>query len=90
MLLWIAARVSGRGAATETPIGLVPTESALDWDGLDLSPAERKLLLSVDRHEWSTEVPEIRAFFERFGDRLPRELSGSLESLEADLARVAV
>ena len=90
VLLWIAARVSGRGAATETPIGLVPTESALDWDGLDLSPAERKLLLSVDRHEWSTEVPEIRAFFERFGDRLPRELSGSLESLEADLARVAV
>jgi len=90
VLLWIAARVNGRGAATETPIGLVPTESALDWEGLDLSKAERELLLSVDRHEWSAEIPEIRAFFERFGDRLPRELAGSLATLEADLARVAV
>jgi phosphoenolpyruvate carboxykinase (GTP) len=90
VLLWIAARVAGKGAATETPIGLVPTESALDWDGLDLSPAERKGLLSVDRREWSAEIPEIRAFFERFGDRLPRELAGSLARLEADLARVAV
>ena len=38
VLLWIAARVSGRAAAVETPIGLVPTESSLDWDGLDLTP----------------------------------------------------
>jgi phosphoenolpyruvate carboxykinase (GTP) len=90
VLLWIADRVKGQGGATETPIGLVPTESSLDWNGLELSPADRRLLLSVDRHEWSAEVPEIQAFFERFGDRLPRELSGSLEALEADLSRVAV
>ena len=32
-------------------------------------------LLRVDRDEWAAEVPEIRAFFERFGSRLPAELT---------------
>ena len=36
------------------------------------------------------EVPEIRAFFDRFGDRLPAELAERLATLEQDLARVAV
>jgi GTP-dependent phosphoenolpyruvate carboxykinase len=44
----------------------------------------------VDRGEWAAEVPEIRAFFERFGRRLPAELGRSLSALEEDLARVAV
>ena len=36
------------------------------------------------------EVPEIRAFFSRFGDHLPAELTERLATLERDLARVAV
>jgi phosphoenolpyruvate carboxykinase (GTP) len=88
VLLWIAGRVSGRAAAVETPIGLVPAESSLDWDGLGLTAAERRALLAVDRSEWVAEVQEIRAFFERFGERLPGELSESLGTLEKDLARV--
>jgi len=35
-------------------------------------------------------VPEIRAFFERFGDRLPGELALALATLETDISRVAV
>jgi phosphoenolpyruvate carboxykinase (GTP) len=82
--------VKGRGGAAETPIGLVPTESSLEWDGLSLTAAERSLLLGVDRAEWAAEVPEIRAFFERFGDRLPAEMDRSLTGLEQDISRVAV
>jgi phosphoenolpyruvate carboxykinase (GTP) len=82
-------RVKGRGSATETPIGLVPTVSALDWDGLALSASERQGLLGVDRAEWAAEAPEIRAFFDRFGGRLPAEMERSLSALEQDLARVA-
>ncbi len=89
VLLWMIDRVKGRGSATETPIGLVPTESALDWDGLALAGSERQGLLGVDRAEWAAEVPEIRAFFERFGGRLPAEMERSLSALEQDLARVA-
>jgi phosphoenolpyruvate carboxykinase (GTP) len=90
VLLWMIERVKGQAAAEETPIGLVPTEGALNWDGLRLSAAERQLLLGVDRGEWATEVPEIRAFFDRFGDRLPAELGAGLAALEQDLAKVAV
>jgi phosphoenolpyruvate carboxykinase (GTP) len=90
VLLWMIERVKGGAAAQETPIGLVPTEAALNWDGLNLGAAERQLLLSVDRAEWAAEVPDIRAFFDRFGDRLPAELGAGLQALEQDLSRVAV
>jgi phosphoenolpyruvate carboxykinase (GTP) len=89
-LLWMIDRVKGKAAAEETPIGFVPAESALNWDGLSIPAADRKALLHVDRAEWAAEVPDIRAFFERFGDRLPPELAASLQALEHDLARVAV
>ncbi len=88
VLLWIVERVKGRGGAVETPIGLVPAESSLEWGGLPLSASDRQLLLKVERGEWAAEVPEIRAFFERFGSHLPRELSESLQTLERDLATV--
>jgi phosphoenolpyruvate carboxykinase (GTP) len=90
VLLWMIGRVKGKAAAEDTPIGLVPAESSLDWDGLGLGPAERQQLLRVDRGEWAAEVPEIRAFFSRFGDHLPAELTERLATLEQDLARVAV
>ncbi|HEX5128737.1 MAG TPA: phosphoenolpyruvate carboxykinase (GTP), partial [Usitatibacter sp.] len=90
VLLWMIGRVKGKAAAEDTPIGLVPAETSLDWDGLGLGPAERQQLLRVDRGEWAAEVPEIRAFFSRFGDHLPAELTERLATLEQDLARVAV
>jgi phosphoenolpyruvate carboxykinase (GTP) len=90
VLLWMIERVKGRAAAEETPIGLVPTDGAINWEGLNLTATERQLLLRVDRGEWAAELPEIRAFFERFGDRLPAELGASLATLEQDLAKVAV
>ena len=90
VLLWMIDRAKGRGGAEETPIGLVPTPSALDWDGLDLSRAQRESLLQVDRAEWVAEVPEIRAFFERFSDRLPEELNRSLVALNEQLTTAAV
>jgi phosphoenolpyruvate carboxykinase (GTP) len=90
VLLWMIERVKGSASAQETPIGLVPTEGALNWDGLDLAAAERQLLLSVDRAEWAAEVPDMRAFFDRFGGRLPSELAAGLQALEQDLSKVAV
>ena len=90
VLLWMIGRVQGRAAAEETPIGLVPTEGALDWEGLGLGPAERQQLLRVDRGEWAAEVPEIRAFFERFGGRIPEPLVRSLDSLAQQLSTTTV
>ncbi len=90
VLLWMIDRVKGRGRATETAVGLVPTPDALNLDGLSLTRAEVDELLRVDRDEWAAEVPEIRAFFDRFGDRLPASLNHSLDVLSQQLTTAAV
>jgi phosphoenolpyruvate carboxykinase (GTP) len=90
VLLWMIERVKGKAAAVETPIGLVPAPDALNLEGLTLSRAQMDALLRVDRDEWAAEVPEIRAFFERFGDRMPASLSRSLDSLAQQLTTAAV
>jgi phosphoenolpyruvate carboxykinase (GTP) len=81
VLLWMIDRIKGKGGAVETPIGLVPTPEGLPMDGLDLPRATLEELLKVDRDEWAEEVPAIRAFFDRFGARLPAEMSRSLDAL---------
>jgi phosphoenolpyruvate carboxykinase (GTP) len=83
-------RVKGKAAAVETPIGLVPAPDALNLEGLTLSRAQVDALLKVDRDEWAAEVPEIRAFFERFGDRMPASLLRSLDSLAQQLTTAPV
>jgi phosphoenolpyruvate carboxykinase (GTP) len=90
VLMWMIDRVEGKAGATETPAGMVPTPEALNLDGLNLSRADVQSLLRVERDEWAAEVPEIRAFFEKFGDRLPAELIRSLDSLARELTTASV
>jgi phosphoenolpyruvate carboxykinase (GTP) len=90
VLLWMIDRVKGKAGATETPVGDVPTPGALNLDGLSLSQADVAALLKVDRDEWAAEVPEIRAFFDRFGDRLPDSLDRSLDALSQQLTTARV
>ena len=83
-------RVKGKGGrGRDARSASCPRESAIDWDALPLTAADRQLLLAVSRGEWAAEVPEIHAFFERFGERLPPELAQALGTLEQDLARVS-
>ncbi len=90
VLLWMIERVKGQGKATETPVGFVPTRDALNLEGLGLSSAELDTLLAVDRDEWAAEVPEIRAFFERFGAHCPQQLHESLDTLSQQLTATRV
>jgi len=90
VLLWIMDRVEGRGGAAETPAGLVPTPDALNLDGLAVSRADVESLLRVDRDEWAAEIPDIRAFFDRFGSHLPQQLSRSLDALAQELTTASV
>ena len=90
VLMWIIDRVRGKGGAAETPAGMVPTPEALNLEGLPLSRADVASLLRVERDEWAAEIPEIRSFFAKFGDRLPAELSRSLDSLSNELTAASV
>jgi phosphoenolpyruvate carboxykinase (GTP) len=73
-LKWILERVEGRGQAQETPIGFVPARNGLTLDGLNISPESIDELFRVNADDWQPELTDTKQFFEKFGDRLPREL----------------
>ena len=90
VLLWMIDRVKGRGRRRRRRSAWCRPSRRSTGTASRSPAAERQGLLDVDRAEWAAEVPEIRAFFERFGGRLPAELERSLSALEQDLARVAI
>jgi phosphoenolpyruvate carboxykinase (GTP) len=85
VLKWIIERIEGKADAVETPIGAVPTPEALDTTGLDLSDEDLAAALRVDIDEWRAEIPQVVAWFERFGDKLPGVLWAELDALKARL-----
>jgi phosphoenolpyruvate carboxykinase (GTP) len=89
VLAWIFERCAGRSEGLDTPIGVLPTHSAIDMTGLDVSADDLEELLRVDTGDWRDELPLIREHFDRFGDRLPKELEAELSALEARLDAVA-
>jgi phosphoenolpyruvate carboxykinase (GTP) len=81
VLRWITERCSGQGQAVTSPIGHMPSESAIDLTGLVLPGKALKNLLNVDKENWKRELEDIRIFFDRFGARLPRELKNEWAAL---------
>ena len=85
ILKWIFERCDGRVHANDTPIGRLPAKDDLDTNGLPLSAADLDNLLRVDIDGWLAEVPRIREYFAKFGDRLPGPLSSEADALERRL-----
>lgn len=81
VLKWILERVEGRGEAEETPIGFVPTRSALTLDGLRIPPETLRELFHVDADDWEVDLADAREFFAKFGGRLPSALREEYQSL---------
>ena len=71
VLKWILDRTEGKGAATDTVLGAVPTTDAIDTKGI-VSPDNMARLLRVDPAEWVETVAGQEDFFNQFGDRLPQ------------------
>jgi len=86
VLDWILRRVDGGGEGRETPLGFVPTERALQTDGMAL-PLERMAeLLAVDPGAWADEAKSSLEFLRQFGDRLPDGLRRQHRQLVKRLA----
>ena len=90
VLKWMLDRIEGRAAATETPIGYVPTPSSLTLDGLNISRDTIEELLRVDPAGWAEEAAATSKFFEKFGSRLPKEIREEQKALESRLNRTTV
>jgi phosphoenolpyruvate carboxykinase (GTP) len=90
VLKWIVERLEGQADAQDTAIGRLPTKDSLDVSGLSLTDAQLDLLLSVDADIWRQEAALIPAFFEKFGDRLPKALWAEHKALVERLAEPAL
>ena len=85
VLEWILDRVDGQVAATDSPIGLLPAEGALNLDGLDISDADVAELFSIDRESWLAEADSTEEFFGTFEGRVPAAVSKQLDILREKL-----
>lgn len=95
VLSWIIDRCEGKADAETTAIGYVPRADGLDLSGLDYEISDGKKftlehlkeILSVEASYWMEDAKAIREFYEKFGDRLPVELSAQLCALEKRLQK---
>ena len=85
VLKWIFQYCDGKAAKKETQIGFLPTEDAIDLQGLTIPDEDKKALFSVDAAGWKAVLPQMKAHFEKFGSHLPKELAAQLDALEKNL-----
>jgi phosphoenolpyruvate carboxykinase (GTP) len=90
VLKWMLERIEGRAGATETPIGYVPTPDSLTLDGLSLSKGALAELLRVNPADWVAEEESTAKFFEKFGKRLPSQITEEHKALADRLQRSTV
>ncbi len=82
VLKWMCERLEGKVGGVETPVGTVPKAGDLDVGGLKIGEAEIAELLRIDVDGWKGEVPEIEAYLNKAGDRLPARMKAQLAALK--------
>ena len=87
VLKWVIDRVKGRGYGVESPLGWMPRHEDIPWAGLDFSPDTFYELMSVSREAGVKEAQQHEELFDRFLDRLPKELIFERELLKSRLWR---
>jgi phosphoenolpyruvate carboxykinase (GTP) len=90
VLKWMLDRIEGRAAATETPIGNVPTPASLTLDGLSISRDTLNELLSVNSGDWLAEDQAVGEFFSKFGSHIPAPIAQEQKALASRLTRSTV
>ncbi len=75
VLEWIVKRARGEGQADKTPVGWVPSEGALNLDGLEGFSAEQQAeLMKIDKGEFAAELESAGDLFAKLEATLPKEL----------------
>jgi phosphoenolpyruvate carboxykinase (GTP) len=85
VLEWIIGRCKGTAEAVETPVGYLPTATALNTRDLDVEPATLKELLTVLPEAWRKELADIEEYLDAFGQRTPRDLKAELLAVRQQL-----
>lgn len=72
VLEWIIGRIKGTSNAVETPVGLMPKFSDINWNGLSNFTEEKfNELTSLDSNKWQNEVESSAEYFAKFEGPMP-------------------
>ena len=85
VLKWVCEAIEGKASTKVTPIGIMPTDDAIDLTGCETTPETLHELLTVDVEGWKKEVAGVKESWEKFGDRIPAELTAKLADITAAL-----
>jgi len=85
VLKWIFERCEGTVGCDTTPIGNLPRLADLDLSGLNVPESKVKKLLKIDKDDWMNDISDLRQFYSKFGERMPRELIQQLDDLASRL-----
>jgi len=81
VLDWVLERCAGRGEVVDTAIGYLPTRSAINRQGIDVSDSVMDTLLNVDSAEWVEAVAGQDDFLRSYGRRMPKAMWEEHEAL---------
>ena len=82
VLMWMLGRIRGTADARESAIGYIPTNDAIDMDGLNLSSDKVEQLFAIDKQDWEHEWASQGEFFQKIGDRLPAAMTEEHDALK--------
>lgn len=81
VLEWILKRCENKIEARKTPIGYLPFSKDINLEGLNFTISDLDSILDVDSDLWKKEIENIRSFYTKFGDTLPKELIENLDKI---------
>ena len=87
VLKWIVDRLEGRVEADNTIVGQTARVEDLDLTGLEgYTEDDVKAALAVHKADWERELPDLDAWFEKLGPKVPQEVHDEYEALKQRIA----
>ncbi len=89
VLKWIIERCEGTASAVQSPLGMHPTFSDIDWNGINFSEHNFDHIMSISDDEWDLELDSHKELFDKLADHLPKELNARREKFLAAFKQIS-